>query len=157
MLIKVDCAALPASLIESELFGYEQGVFTGASGRKIGRFMVANGGTIFLDEIGELPLEVQSKLLRVLQEGVFWRLSFETETKVNARVIAATNCDLRKMVREQKFRADLYFRLAVFPIEVPPLRERRKIFRTWSGILSPRGKWGWAGTCKKYRWLPWSG
>ena len=123
-LIKVDCAALPASLIESELFGYETGAFTGAASRKIGRFEVADGGTIFLDEIGELPLELQSKLLRVLQEGVFWRLGSQTETNVDVRVIAATNRDLRKAMQEQRFRPDLYFRLAVFPIEVPPLRQR---------------------------------
>ena len=123
-LIKVDCAALPASLIESELFGYEKGAFTGAGRRKVGRFEVADGGTIFLDEIGELPLELQAKLLRVLQEGMFWRLGSQTETRVDVRVIAATNCDLRQAMQEQRFRPDLYFRLAVFPIEVPPLRER---------------------------------
>lgn len=125
-LVKVDCAALPASLIESELFGYEKGAFTGAYGRKIGLFEVADGGTCFLDEVGELPLEVQSKLLRVLQEGVFWRLGASGETKVDVRVIAATNCDLRTATRQQKFRLDLYFRLAVFPMELPPLRERRE-------------------------------
>ena len=123
-LIKVDCAALPGSLIESELFGYEKGAFTGANARKIGRFEVADGGTIFLDEIGELPLELQAILLRVLQEGMFWRLGSQSETRVDVRVLAATNRDLRKAMQEQRFRLDLYFRLAVFPIEVPPLRQR---------------------------------
>jgi formate hydrogenlyase transcriptional activator len=115
-----------ASLVESELFGYEKGAFTGAEGRKIGRFEVADGGTVFLDEIGEVPLEMQSKLLRVLQECVLWRLGSQTETKVDVRVIAATNRDLRQAMQEQRFRPDLYFRLAVFPIEVPPLRQRRE-------------------------------
>lgn len=125
-LVKVDCAALPATLIESELFGYEKGAFTGACSRKVGLFEVANLGTAFLDEVGELPLEVQSKLLRVLQDGAFWRLGSGSETNVDVRVIAATNCDLRKAVQEQRFRMDLYFRLAVFPIEMPPLRDRRE-------------------------------
>lgn len=123
-LIKVNCAALPALLIESELFGREKGAYTGALTRQVGRFEVANGSTIFLDEIGDLPLDLQAKLLRVLQDGQFERLgSFQTIT-TDARVIAATNHDLAAMVRDGDFREDLYHRLNVFPVEVPPLRIR---------------------------------
>jgi transcriptional regulator with GAF, ATPase, and Fis domain len=123
-MIKVNCAALPASLIEMELFGREKGAYTGAFASQVGRFEAANGSTIFLDEIGELPLELQSKLLRVLQEGQFERLGSSTPINVDVRVIAATNRDLAKAVREGTFREDLYYRLNVFPISVPPLRER---------------------------------
>jgi formate hydrogenlyase transcriptional activator len=125
-MVKVNCAALPASLIESELFGREKGAFTGSLARQPGRFEIADGSTIFLDEIGELPLELQPKLLRVLQQGEFERLGGTKTIKVDARIIAATNRPLEQAVREGRFREDLFYRLDVFPIEVPPLRERRE-------------------------------
>jgi formate hydrogenlyase transcriptional activator len=125
-MVKTNCAALPATIIESELFGREKGAYTGALAREMGRFELADRSTIFLDEIGELPPEVQSKLLRVLQEGEFERLGSPKTTKVNVRVIAATSRDLQTMVKESKFREDLFYRLNVFPIVLPPLRERRE-------------------------------
>jgi len=123
-MVKVNCAALPASLIESELFGRERGAYTGALAREIGRFELAHNSTIFLDEIGELPVEVQSKLLRVLQEGEFERLGSSKTITVDVRVIAATSRNLQTMVDQGKFREDLFYRLNVFPIAIPPLRER---------------------------------
>jgi transcriptional regulator with GAF, ATPase, and Fis domain len=124
-LITVNCAALPSGLIESEIFGHEKGAFTGATARKKGRFELADGGTIFLDEIGELPLETQAKLLRVLQEQEFERVGGSQTIKVNVRVIAATNRDLEERVKRGAFRPDLFYRLNIFPIHLPSLRERR--------------------------------
>lgn len=126
VMVTVNFATLPAALIESELFGRESGAYTGALSKQIGRFEIADGSTIFLDEIGELPPELQTKLLRVLQEGEFERLGSPREIKVNVRVIAATNRDLAEEVRKGNFRKDLYYRLRVFPIQMPPLRERRE-------------------------------
>lgn len=123
-LVKVNCAALPSNLIESELFGHEKGAFTGANSRHLGRFEVSNGTTLFLDEIGELPLELQPKLLRVIQDGEFERLGGSHTIKVNVRIIAATNRNLEEEVRKGRFREDLWYRLYVFPITMPPLRDR---------------------------------
>ena len=125
-LIRVNCAALPATLIESELFGHEKGAFTGAIARKVGRFEVANGGSLVLDEIGELPLDLQAKLLRVLQRGELERLGSTVSRRSDARVIASTNRDLDSMALAGTFRPDLYYRLRVFPITLPPLRQRRE-------------------------------
>ena len=124
--VKVNCAAIPAGLLESELFGHERGAFTGALVQTTGRFQFADGGTVFLDEIGDLPLELQPKLLRVLQEQEFERLGSTRTIRIDVRVVAATNQDLRQMVADRKFRADLFYRLNVFPIELPALRERQE-------------------------------
>jgi formate hydrogenlyase transcriptional activator len=124
--VLINCAALPPNLIESELFGREKGAFTGSTARQLGRFEFGDGGTVFLDEIGELPYELQAKLLTVLELGVFERLGSPHPIKVDVRIIASTNRDLAKEVKQGRFRADLFYRLNVFPITIPPLRERRK-------------------------------
>ncbi len=128
-LVAVNCAALPETLLESELFGYEKGAFTGAAGRKEGRFELANGGTLFLDEVSDLSVVTQPKILRVLQEGEFERLGGTKTFRVDVRIVAATNQDLAQMVREKRFREDLYYRLNVITLTVPPLRERREDVR----------------------------
>jgi formate hydrogenlyase transcriptional activator len=125
-LVKVNCAAIPAGLLESELFGHEKGAFTGALMQKKGRFELADGGTLFLDEIGDIPLELQAKLLRVLQEQEFERLGSTRTIHVNVRIVAATHRDLSTLIREGKFREDLFYRLNVFPVVIPALRERRE-------------------------------
>lgn len=140
--IKVNCAAIPLGLLESELFGHERGAFTGAIARKIGRFELAHGGTIFLDEIGDIPLEVQPKLLRVLQEQEFERLGRTQTTRVDVRVVAATSRDLPEMAAKREFRSDLYYRLNVFPVRLPALRERREdialLVRHFVGLYAKR-------------------
>jgi formate hydrogenlyase transcriptional activator len=122
--VKLNCAAIPTGLLESELFGHERGAFTGAVSQKIGRLELADQGTLFLDEVGDIPLELQPKLLRVLQDGEFERLGSTRTKKVDVRLVAATNRDLDRMIEERQFRSDLYYRLNVFPILIPPLRER---------------------------------
>src|SRR5437588_8234889 len=124
--VKLNCAAIPTGLLESELFGHEKGAFTGAIIQKVGRLELADKGTLFLDEVGDIPLELQPKLLRVLQDQEFERLGSNHNVKVNIRLLAATNRDLSKLVAERQFRSDLFYRLNVFPLRVPPLRERRK-------------------------------
>ena len=124
--VKVNCTAIPSGLLESELFGHERGAFTGAVNQKIGRFELADGGTIFLDEVGDIPLELQPKLLRVLQEQEFERLGSNRTQRVDVRVVAATNADLSRLIAEKAFRSDLYYRLNVFPIQIPALRDRRE-------------------------------
>lgn len=122
--VVVNCSAIPETLLEAELFGYAKGSFTGAMQSRIGRIHAAHGGTLFLDEIGDMPISLQSKILRFLEQGEVQRLGGNDNLKVDVRVVAATNADLKKMVAEQRFREDLYYRLAVFPIHLPPLRER---------------------------------
>jgi formate hydrogenlyase transcriptional activator len=124
--VKLNCAAIPSGLLESELFGHEKGAFTGAISQKIGRMELADQGTLFLDEVGDIPPEIQPKLLRALQEREFERLGSTVTRKVNLRMVAATNRDLEKMVADREFRSDLFYRLNVFPIRIPPLRQRRE-------------------------------
>jgi Transcriptional regulator containing GAF, AAA-type ATPase, and DNA binding domains len=124
--VKLNCAAIPTGLLESELFGHEKGAFTGAIAQRVGRMELADQGTLFLDEVGDIPIEVQPKLLRALQEREFERLGSAHTRRVNIRLIAATNRDLEKMIAAREFRSDLYYRLHVFPIRIPPLRERRE-------------------------------
>ena len=168
-LVKVNCGSIPSGLVESELFGHEKGAFTGATQRRTGRFELAAGGSIFLDEVTELPIDTQVKLLRVLQEGEFERVGSSQTIKVDVRVIAATNRDLREMVRTGALRSDLFYRLNVFPLEVPPLRERKgdipllvnfflskfakKLGKTMRGV-SQRGmesltRYGWPGNIRE--------
>lgn len=170
-LVKVNCAALPGTLIESELFGREKGAYTGALAREIGRFEIADHSTIFLDEVGEIPTDVQAKLLRVLQEGQFERLGSSRTISVDVRVIAATNRDLSAMVKDGKFREDLYYRLNVFPILVPPLRERtedipalvwhilkelrkrmgKKVEEVHAGTMETLQRFSWPGNVRELR------
>jgi formate hydrogenlyase transcriptional activator len=168
-LVKVNCAAIPSGLLESELFGHERGAYTGAMTQRIGRLELADQGSLFLDEIGDIPLELQPKLLRVLQEREFERLGSTVTRKVNVRVVAATHCHLEEMIREKQFRSDLYYRLNVFPIYIPPLRERpedipllvrhfvhdfaRRMNKTIGGISSETMEWltrySWPGNIRE--------
>jgi formate hydrogenlyase transcriptional activator len=164
-MVKVNCAALPPPLIESELFGRERGAYTGAMTQQAGRFEIADGSTIFLDEIGDLPLDLQSKLLRVLQDGEFQRLGSNRTHRTSARVIAATNRDLTAMTRAGTFREDLFHRLNVFPIEVPPLRERTSDIPliVWKFVQALNVKMGRSvdsipkATMEQLRRYPWPG
>lgn len=164
-LVGVNCAALPAGLIESELFGHVKGAFSGATAARMGRFQAANGGTLMLDEVGELPLDLQAKLLRVLQEGCFEPVGSDRTVKVDVRIVAATNVDLPVAVADKKLREDLYYRLAVFPLHVPPLRERRQdigiIAECFLNSLARRsGREPWRLGEQALRWLeaqPWPG
>jgi len=169
--IKVNCAAIPTELLESELFGHEKGAFTGAASARRGRFELASGGTIFLDEVGDLPLAAQAKLLRVLQEGEFHRVGGEQLVRVSVRVLSATNRDLLRLSKQQQFREDLYYRLAVMPLRAPPLRERagdvpllalhfledfcrRNNFRPKSvdtDVMAALGSYSWPGNVRELR------
>jgi formate hydrogenlyase transcriptional activator len=137
-LVKINCAAIPTGLLESELFGHEKGAFTGAIAQRIGRFELANKGSLFLDEVGDIPLELQPKLLRVLQEQEFERLGSTRTQRVDVRLIAATNSDLEQLVTDKKYRSDLYYRLNVFPITIPPLRERAEDIPTLARFFAQK-------------------
>ncbi len=164
-IVGINCAALPANLIESELFGHVKGAFSGATKARMGRFQAANGGTLFLDEIGELPLDLQPKFLRALQEGCFEPVGSDRTVRVDVRILAATNQDLLSAMANGKFRDDLYYRIAVFPIHVPPLRARREdivgIAETFLDSLSRRtGRGPWWLSARSREWLqaqPWRG
>ena len=167
--VKLNCAAIPTGLLESELFGHERGAFTGAVTQKIGRLELADQGTLFLDEVGDIPLELQPKLLRVLQDGEFERLGSTRTKKVDVRLVAATNRDLDRMIEERQFRSDLYYRLNVFPIRVPPLRERpedipllvryfsqkyarsmqKRIESIPAAAMRKLGRWHWPGNIRE--------
>jgi transcriptional regulator with GAF, ATPase, and Fis domain len=173
LMVKVNCAAMPANLIESELFGHEKGAFTGALDRRTGKFELANQSTLFLDEIGELPLEAQAKLLRVIQEREVERVGGKQIIKVDVRLIAATNRNLEEEVKAGRFRSDLYFRLNVFPIQLPPLRNRkqdieplthffiqkycrnagRKVMKITSGALQQLSSYTWPGNVRELEHL----
>jgi len=168
-IIKLNCAAIPTGLLESELFGHERGAFTGAISQKIGRLELADQGTLFLDEVGDIPLEIQPKLLRALQEREFERLGSTRTKSVDVRMVAATNRDLEKMVAEKQFRSDLYYRLNVIPIRIPPLRERpedipllvryfaqkyahrmqRKVESISAASLRSLARWHWPGNVRE--------
>ena len=167
--ITINCAAIPAALLESELFGYERGAFTGALTSRMGRFQAADRGTLFLDEIGDLPIELQPKLLRAIQEQEFDRLGSKQPTRVDVRIVAATNQSLEQLVAERKFRADLYYRLNVFPIKLPSLRERaedipslvnhflhafaqrqgKSIDRVPEGVMAAIANYNWPGNIRE--------
>lgn len=167
--VKLNCAAIPTGLLESELFGHERGAFTGAITQKIGRLELSNQGTLFLDEVGDIPLEIQPKLLRALQEREFERLGSTRTQRVDVRLVAATNRDLEKMIANREFRSDLFYRLNVFPIRIPPLRERpedipllvryftqkygrrmeKQIESIPSGIMKKLSGWRWPGNIRE--------
>ena len=149
--VTLNCAAIPTGLLESELFGYERGAFTGALAQKIGRFEMAHRGTLFLDEVGDIPLDLQPKLLRALQEKAFERLGGTKTIPIDVRLVAATNRNLSQMMGDKLFRSDLYYRLKVFPITTPPLRDRPRTSRCSPGILRRSTRRKWAGTSRRSR------
>ena len=143
-MVKLNWAAIPSGLLESELFGHERGAFTGAITQKVGRLELAHQGTLFLDEVGDIPLELQPKLLRVLQEREFERLGSTRTMKVDVRLVAATHRDLETMMAENQFRSDLYYRFNVIPTRIPPLPNALKTYLCWCGILPTSTPVGWA-------------
>ena len=152
--VKINCAAIPTGLLESELFGHERGAFTGAISQKIGRLELADQGTLFLDEVGDIPFEIQPKLLRALQEREFERLGSTHTKKVDVRLVAATNRNLEKMIEDREFRSDLYYRLNVFPIRIPPCASVPKTSHCWFAI-SPRSMGGeWRSRSNQYQPQP---